>query len=476
MEKKQKLEIDIELKDLFWEVIRNWRIIICCMLVGGILLGAVSYVQSYKAANATVATPTVTAKTPEEVMAELNIDELERVISAVQLKAQIDAKSQYISESVLMQINPFEKNSVSLEYIFDGAEALRAMESYANWIENGEFLADSDAEDAMYKSELVSVSTNMEAGVLFVTITHVDEASCVMLANEVKEALSAYTNTLTNQGIGFECRLLSELQGISVDEELHAYQDAYLKACIDDQDKLKKMKADMNGNQVKVYLHLERDVFDRGGEEEKAEAEDTVVTPPAEPKKVSVSMSKVIIGMILGAVLAVVYIFLRYLLCGTIRVPGEMEVLYGVDLLGTVREEEKKKAAFAAVDKVIWKLEHAKEKRGSREEELKLAAASIAIQCQKYDFDTIYVTGTNLSNVAQETLEALSKEVAARGIKVASGVDVSENAESLLVASKVGNIVLVEKKRTSAYKNILKCVRACGTNHIQVLGSIIVEK
>ena len=92
MEKREKLEIDIELKDLFFEFLRKWRLIVCCALIGGIVLGAVAFAADVKRANTPVV-PNVEVEVEEDVTAELNIDELEEVISAVQLKAQIDAKS-----------------------------------------------------------------------------------------------------------------------------------------------------------------------------------------------------------------------------------------------------------------------------------------------------------------------------------------------------------------------------------------------
>ena len=474
MEKKQKLEIDIEMKDLFWEVLRKWRVVLCCMLVGGILLGTFSYVESYKAANAqpTVIPP---AKTAEEVMEELNIDELEKVISAVQLKAQIDAKSQYISESILMQINPFAKDSVIIEYVVDGTDAVRALKSYENWITQGGVVENVDAEDSVYVNELISVVCNESTSVLSIQIVHVDKEECAQLAVQVKDAVAAYTTTLVNNGIFHECRMVSELQSVAVDEELHAYQDEYLKTCIEDQDQLKKMKSDMNGDQVKVYLHLERDVFDRGIDAEETTATSTTVQV-SQTVKAFISMKQVVFGMVLGAVLSVVYIFLAYILCGTLRLPGEVEKLYGMGMLGTVREEGKKKSVFAPIDSLIWNLEYRKEKRGSIAEELELAAASIYIQCQKYGYNTVYISGSCISKIAAETLEGLKKVLAVHGLSVEIGENVSENAESLLAAAKAGNVLLVEKKRESAYKNILKCVQTCGTNHIQVLGSVIVEK
>ena len=467
MQDKKKLEIDIELKDLFWEILKNWRIMLCCMLAGGIMMGALSYLQSYQAAHAkqTVLPP---AKTAEEVMEELNIDEYERVIAAVQLKAQIDAKSQYIKESTLMQINPFAKDTVLLEYLVEGEDILRALESYQNFIEQGDFLEENER-------DLVEITCEKDAHMLVIRMTEKDAAACAELANKVKDGFAEYKNTLKNRGVMHECILISENQSTIVDEDLHTYQDTYLKACIEDQDKLKKMKSEMNGNQIKVYLHLERDIFDRGQEKEETGEESGNTTQAVVPAKASGSIKKVALGMILGAVLSVLFIVIRYLFCGTIRVPAEVEALYGVPLLGVVSEPEKKRF-LSVIDKAIWKFEYRKENRKSVEEELKHTAASIAILCKKYEIDKIYVSGSSIAKMNTNLFEELKRELQGYNIEVQVGGDVAEDAKSLLAASEIGSMLLVEKRREASYKNILRCVQTCHTNHIRFIGAMIVEK
>lgn len=472
MEKKQKLEIDIELKDLFWEFLRKWRIIVCSMLVGGILLGALAYIADYKNASVAIIPSVEMEKTVEDVIAELNIDELEEVIAAVQLKAQIDGKSQYISESILMAMNAFAEDRVVLEYSVSGDSAATALSYYQSWIKNAGYLGE---EKNVYISELVTAVGDSEINTLTVQILHENATACAELAQEVANALTQYAASLESDGISHEIKLVQQTQSVVVDDALHKYQDAYLKENIADQTSLAKMKSDMNGNQVTAYLHMEREVFDRGEvkTEEEVKEETPVVTENA---KVSIDLKQILLGMIVGAVLAVVYIFLAYIMTGKLRTAKEIELLYDTKLLGSISDRTTKKTKFAAVDNLIWKLEHCKSKKLSFEQEVELAAASVRIQCQKYNLHEVYVSSSKMEAISEKVLEALKNELAKHDIKLYRGGDLNASAEALLAAANVGAVLFIEKKREAAYKNILKCMQTCGTNDLQVLGMIVTEE
>lgn len=445
MEKKQKLEIDIELKDLILEFFRCWKLIVCCALAGGILLGAVSYVNSYKAAN-TPAPPVVEstpAPTGQEIIDALTIDELPDVVAAVELKAQIDDKTAYLRDSILMKIDPFQVNKVTLEYLIDAKNVLSAMNSFENLLANTTF------SENVYENELVSVTYAEGADVIQVEIVHVDSAQCVALAELVKNEWNTHANNLISKGALKQSQLVNESQSVVVDEELHRLQDAYLKECVDDQDTLAKMRVDMNANQISAYFHMWNAMY---GEVEETTEEEVVETntgvQETEPTKASVSMKQVVLGLILGAGLAVVYIFAAYIMSGKLRTANEVEKLYGVKLLAALK---------------------------GTKEEVKLAATSVYIQCQKYGADTVYVSGTKAAAIPAELMESMKSELKSLGIEVVRGEDLTKNADALLQASKTGNALLMEKKRSSAYKDMLKCVQMCENNHIRVLGMIVVE-
>ena len=274
------------------------------------------------------------------------------------------------------------------------------------------------------------------------------------------------------------CTLLQETTTVVADGELHQLQADYLDENIADQEELAKMKADMSADQVAAYLEMEREVFDRGETGNEASNSDAELQNPdtgAQPAKVSIDLKQVLLGMVLGAVLAVVYIFVAYLMTGKLRTVGEVEKLYGVKMLGVMRNTQQKKKVFAAVDKLVWKLEHGRNAVLSDKEEQQLVAASIYIQCQKYGTSTVYASGSKLENISAEIMNALKEELALKGITLVIGKDVSGNADALLDASKAGNVLLVEEKRVSAYKDILKAVQMCVNNHIRVLGVAVVE-
>ena len=71
--------------------------------------------------------------------------------------------------------------------------------------------------------------------------------------------------------------------------------------------------------------------------------------------KVTVDISKVLIGMIFGAALAVVYIFMAYLMTSKLRTVGEIEKFYDVKLLGTIQNiiNGKEEQKLAAAEKVL---------------------------------------------------------------------------------------------------------------------------
>ncbi|MBR2403918.1 MAG: hypothetical protein IKB01_14370 [Lachnospiraceae bacterium] len=470
MEKREKLEIDIELKDLLWEFLRKWRIVVCCMLVAGVILGVMAYISDYKAAKAaSVPKEPVVLLTAEMAVERLNIDELELVIAANQLKAQVDAKSKYISESTLMKINPFAEDRVSLEYLVLGENKTTAIHRYVAYIENGVLL-----EEDMYVNELISVSMDEENLIINVQILHTDAESCEKLASKVKVSLDNYTKELNANGISHELKLIGEKQSVVVDDTLHQFQIEYLEENIEDQNDLAKMKTEMNINQINAYLLLERDIFGRDNVE--AETTEDNGQIGVESIKVSIDFKQILLGMVIGLVVAVAYIFAMYILTGRLRTAKEIENLYGARLLGEVHTNRMKKRAFGPVDEFIWKLEHGKEKQLSFEERIKLAAASIVIQCRKYEYNTVAINGSRVALLTSDMVKALVDCLENEGITVKVVGDLSLDAKALLATSEVGNTIFLEQKRYSTYKDLLKEMQVCGTNHIQVLGMVVVEE
>ena len=104
------IEREINLIELFWGILFNWRQILCVGIIFAVLLSGVKYVgdtKDYrKAQNA--------GSELEEI--ELTNEEEEEVDSAKKIMERIEEYENYMDNSVYMQLNPYKKHIVELQY------------------------------------------------------------------------------------------------------------------------------------------------------------------------------------------------------------------------------------------------------------------------------------------------------------------------------------------------------------------------
>ena len=109
MEMQERGEREINLMGLIWQTIFGWRQIICFGVIFAILLSGAKYfkdIQGYKKEKSSVG--------QEEVV--LPDEEMQQVLEARNLMSRIEEYEGYLETSALMQINPYEKPLVELQY------------------------------------------------------------------------------------------------------------------------------------------------------------------------------------------------------------------------------------------------------------------------------------------------------------------------------------------------------------------------
>ena len=478
--KDNKKEIDLEIKDILLEFLRRWKVIVLFAILFGVISGAVQYRKDY--VDAHTPAPEVKNTTLEEAYADLDKDQYERVITAVQLKAAIDSKSIYMDESILMKINAHAEDAVILMYTVDGGDATDIVNNDVNYINSGSVVADLDKDGfdvaENYLCELITVIPDQttEAMTNFtVKVVYSDADHAKALADEVNAQLNSYSAQLAQNGSEHFLRLDSSNQVQVVDTELAEKQDTYAKDVKEQQDELSSIKANMNANQLKVYLDMEREVFtwgDEASDETDAnEEESTAVSDTQTAVRVSLNKKQIVMGAVVGAVIAIVYIFLAYLLSTRIRTREELENLYQVRLFGSVRKENKSHA----VENLVWKLENLGHKKLTYGQQVQMIVSNIYISCKDQKTDTIYLTGSILESVEKEFLALLEDGLKEKNIRMVSGSAINYNAEELLHAAEVGTVVLLERRRNSYYSEIWNELNLCDANNIQVLGMIMLE-
>ena len=110
MQTQERTEREINLLDLFWEVLLGWRRIICFGILLAVLIGGMKYYMDIRAYRASQNIDL------EEAKSELKKEELEKIEDAKLIKSRINEYERYQQKSALMQIDPYEKHMLELQY------------------------------------------------------------------------------------------------------------------------------------------------------------------------------------------------------------------------------------------------------------------------------------------------------------------------------------------------------------------------
>lgn len=489
MDKKvTKSEIDINIKDLLWEMVRRWRVLIVTGIVFAVLLAGYQYQSDMKASNVVTV-----KKTQEEIESQMGDQDFDDVLGAVALKNQMDQKSDYIANSTLMQINPYAEDAVFMEYyvaVTEETDGTAIVDAYKAFVENqvitsylteestdartvsniGEqvsIVKDSaniyvNAEDAN-ESVLMSIQSEKEGYSFTIKVCDVNADSCVALANKVKQAVNEYTGTLKGILGTHELKLVSENQTIVVDTELAEFQNRNSTAIKTMGNNLDKMKTEMTSDQIALY------VYKTTVQENNQTTSETVVTNTS----VSISKKMLVIGAIVGIILACFYAVGMYLITGKLRTSEEVKTLYRIKVLGDITNNNGKKRIFAGIDRLIDKWQHHGKKRLTYEQEIQMIAANILINAQGKSIEKVYVSGSEIERISDTTLNDIISKCSEKGIQVEKGSALAYDAEALEQAAEVGNVVFIETKRKSLYDEIYKEIVLCNENQIHIMGMIV---
>jgi len=490
--KMNKFDIDIEIKDIIWELVRKWRIIIVLALICGVGLTAYQYrIDMNKTDVVTV------KKTQEELEASMSIQDLDEVTAAVALRRQADERSTYMEESVLMRINPYEENVVFQQYYVNAASelvSLDASDAYIAYVEQGllaKTIADSGAYELeqMYLAELISIekesagayinaksaadrmALDIEGGtgerVFTVRIIGTSKENAESLAEDVKTELQKYSDVV-NSNIGtHQLRLMAEDSAVIADQSLAELQNWNATSIKTISNNLDSMKNEMTGDQITLYTYRTTVL---------AEVESvTAPVTPVQPKVVSISIKHALIGVIVGIILGCAVIAVMYLFAAALRNGEEVKNLYGVAILGYVDDSAfNKKKLFAFVDELIAKLQNVRKKKLTFEQEVQMVSANIRLNCEKKGATEVALVTSAAEGIPQAIIDAIADKCAQRGISVITCADVAYDAEMLEKMVKAGRVVFVEKEGVSLYDEMYQEIVLCKEHDVDVIGMVVV--
>ncbi|TGY90898.1 hypothetical protein E5329_23705 [Petralouisia muris] len=463
METRKRMEREINLLELVWDVLFGWRQIVCCGIVFAVLISGVKYIIDIKGYR-----PEQNGDIKQEEV-ELTTREKEQISNAQEIIKRLEEYQNYLDTSVAMQINPYEKHIIELQYYVksdytfnytqdsqnDYTSSLVAL--YYNYIVGGEMSqaviegADLSISQADI-SELWSVTWS--GNTISIKITDPEKEKLERIAEIVKSQLEK--KEIEFQQIGsHELKLLGEAQNVVVDTATIDRKNVISNNIISMNTQLNSLKMNMTEQQLSI---LNSDL------EEDSDSETVVNITP------SVSKRYILLGMVLGIVIVCIWIVCKAIFTVKLQNSGEIRTLYNVRLLGEITVQSSKKRFLSVIDEKLLAIKNRRKKKLTTEQQIKILSANIALSCKQRRIDCIYITGSEYENIDVETLNMLKDELYLQNIQVKEGGNIFYDAESLKQGTEIGNMLFVEQIGRSIYDEISNELNLAKEQNNYILG------
>lgn len=463
METQEKMEREINLMELLWNILFSWRQIFCFAVCFAILISGLKYVMDIRNYR--------TSQNNEAEGSELTAEEQAQVEDAKIMMERIANYQKYLNESVLMQIDPYAKPVVDLQYYVESDYTYNytqdnhsdytgdLMSLYYNYVKSGE-MSNKIIKDAKLSisqadfSELCSVSLN--GNTMVVVITWSEAEKLEEISKILKSELDKKEKDFQEVG-SHRLKLLRESQNVIADTDLAEKKNTFANNVTNINTQLNALKVNMSEQQLK-QLQSEAN-------QENDEAE--VIAKPG------FSFKYVILGGFLGAFLLCCWIACKVIFAAKLQNSEEIRTLYNIRLLGEITIQPEKKRFLSVIDDKLLALKNRRKKKLSVEQQIKVIAANISLSCKQQNINQLYMTGSEYENMDVKTLNILKQELAAQKLQVTEGGNIFYDADSLRQGTEIGNILFMEQIGKSIYDEISNELNLAKEQKNNIIGVVV---
>lgn len=487
-------EEEIDLIQLAFSILHKYRqilmtVVICAVLAAGFGLAKTAY-SSYAAGKAAdsedvaVAKSAAQQKYDEEMLAyreektkhDTNVQEyqeelLENQQAIESTKIKIQNTQEYLDNSVLNTIDPYNVPVaqadlyVSTDYkIMPGMDYQNVdytdavLKAYSSLITNSETMdkiAKTVGMEERYLRELVSVSGDSSTRLLTIRAYGADEATANKILDAFLVRMEDVRPTIQGTVGSHSIAQLTRTSTVSVMTWLRDSQQQ-------NRDDLTNLQ-----NQVTTLEAADR-VLEQSIEDEQQALE--AMELPEKPKEESSMAKMVILGALLGGVLACGVVVVKFLLDGMVYSASELNRSTGLPVLGALASDRTKKAG--KLDAKLYQMEGRPD--GSADAEM-LCLMAQTIRSRAPEAKNILVTGDLPADQLEALAAALQATEPLRGQSVTAAESILKAAATVPHVVAADAIVLAADctvTRTDAVREQNEKIVRLGK---QILGCIVYE-
>ena len=352
---------------------------------------------------------------------------------------QIESLQEYIDNSIYMQIDPNNIQTVSVQYGLKTSNNVgNILNSFITYINDGglkEELSDAD-EDLKVKYWRDVVSCYQSSNNLIVTVVHSDMDQAKRIMSIIKERVMNYVPKVKNLQGDFSLEELKTSEYVKTDTGVVNNQN-------NNRNNLKNYttnRADLN-NKLIGFQNSKKTYIEKN-EPDNLKAADTNT-------KV-LMVAYILLGILFGAVIAFVIVALKYILGDTLRTANDIKES-DLSLLGT----------YSALNQYKPDLERSK--------------MEVEVLAKAKNADKVFFYVMSDDEVSKKVAKDYEDSLKASGIAVETGSNISESAEELKKMIACGNCVFIAEVGKTTYRQLEQQTRLCERFQTAVLGCVVVE-
>lgn len=497
-------EIQISIKDMVYQVLRKWRIMLIMVLVLAVVCGFGSSVMSALSSGSDDDADSgltksqkleKTVKSTASGLSEQIKYETELAFESYkEYVVQASEIQRYLSNSVKMEIDSSSAPTYTLNYVIDTHyNAVYPTIEYKDFTSDiisayGSRLINNDTTskirdeigwdtDLAYIQELITTnfsssqdqdsSLNSAVDTMTVTIYAPDEETARNIGKIIKDEIPSQKSEMEKIFGSFDITLVSEQYSETVANDILSAKQGYVSNLNTIFTAINNLSKNMTTAQTAYYNALVAQYMYDGSDDDIVTAvPDTSDTAEESSSSIKISLDKknAAVGILAGIIIVVLIEVLKYIYIARIKRAEDMDYTFGVKVFG-VQSPEKK-----GIDRALEKAFASRLLSYSNDERLSMINAGIAISAEKNDIKSLYITGSVSDDaLAEKIAEGLKGKVSS----VEFGRSVLVDPESLEKMSKCDAVVLIERTHDSRCDEIKNELDICKTSGVKVLGSVV---
>ena len=352
---------------------------------------------------------------------------------------QIESLQEYIDNSIYMQIDPNNIQTVSVQYGLKTSNNVgNILNSFITYINDGglkEELSDAD-EDLKVKYWRDVVNCYQSGNNFFIVVINSDMDQAKRIMSIIKERVMNYVPKVKSLQGEFSLEELKTSEYVKTDTGVVNNQN-------NNRNNLKNYttnRADLN-NKLIGFQNSKKTYIEKN-EPDNLKAADTNT-------KV-LMVAYILLGILFGAVIAFVIVALKYILGDTLRTANDIKES-DLNLLGT----------YSTLNQYKPDLERSK--------------MDVEVLAKAKNADKVFFYVMSDDEISKKVAKDYEESLKASGISVETGSNISESAEELKKMIACGNCVFIAEVGKTTYRQLELQTRLCERFKTAVLGCVVVE-